>query len=164
MQTPKPAPKWRFLVSFRPGNYDIDQPLNRKVTWPMKFGAPDWAAVPALPQKMVKLEVQKVRMGIRGSYSWLKDSATGNFLFTSHFHCFVILFCLKASKRGNFLFISQFLHVLLSFPASKLLREKKFPFHSPLSLVCYPLLLLREVISFSLHICTFFCCLSLPGA
>lgn len=69
MQTPKPAPKWRFLVSFRPGNYDIDQPLNRKVTWPMKFGAPDWAAVPALPQKMVKLEVQKVRMGIRGSYS-----------------------------------------------------------------------------------------------
>ncbi|XP_056367294.1 protein pitchfork [Oenanthe melanoleuca] len=43
-----------------PGNYDVDQPLNRKVTWPMKFGAPDWAAVPALPQKMVKLEVQKM--------------------------------------------------------------------------------------------------------
>ncbi|XP_032936218.1 protein pitchfork [Catharus ustulatus] len=43
-----------------PGNYNIDQPLNRKVTWPMKFGAPDWAAVPALPQKMVKLEVQKM--------------------------------------------------------------------------------------------------------
>ncbi|KAM7032777.1 ciliary microtubule-associated protein 3 [Acridotheres tristis] len=43
-----------------PGNYDIDQPLNRKVTWPMKFGAPDWAAVPALPQRMVKLQVQKM--------------------------------------------------------------------------------------------------------
>ncbi|KAI1230998.1 hypothetical protein IHE44_0008437 [Lamprotornis superbus] len=42
-----------------PGNYDIDQPLNRKVTWPMKFGAPDWAAVPALPRRMVKLQVQK---------------------------------------------------------------------------------------------------------
>uniref|UniRef100_A0A8C5TJ96 Protein pitchfork n=1 Tax=Malurus cyaneus samueli TaxID=2593467 RepID=A0A8C5TJ96_9PASS len=44
-------------VSFRPGTYNIDQPLNKKVTWPMKFGAPDWAAVPPPPQRMVKMEL-----------------------------------------------------------------------------------------------------------
>ncbi|XP_057242913.1 protein pitchfork [Malurus melanocephalus] len=45
-----------------PGTYNIDQPLNKKVTWPMKFGAPDWAAVPPPPQRMVKMEVQKLTM------------------------------------------------------------------------------------------------------
>uniref|UniRef100_A0A8C0V938 Protein pitchfork n=1 Tax=Cyanistes caeruleus TaxID=156563 RepID=A0A8C0V938_CYACU len=51
--------KLRYLlpVSFRPGNYNIDQPIGRKVTWPMKFGAPDWAAVPALPRRMVKIQM-----------------------------------------------------------------------------------------------------------
>ncbi|XP_014113627.1 PREDICTED: protein pitchfork isoform X2 [Pseudopodoces humilis] len=43
-----------------PGNYNIDQPIGRKVTWPMKFGAPDWAAVPALRRRMVKMQVQKM--------------------------------------------------------------------------------------------------------
>ncbi|KAM4759967.1 ciliary microtubule-associated protein 3 [Cyanocitta cristata] len=42
-----------------PGTYNIEQPLTRRVTWPMKFGAPDWATVAALPQRMVKLQIQK---------------------------------------------------------------------------------------------------------
>ncbi|XP_066059805.1 ciliary microtubule-associated protein 3 [Chamaea fasciata] len=43
-----------------PGTYNINQPSGRRVTWPMKFGAPDWAAVAALPKRMVKMQVQKM--------------------------------------------------------------------------------------------------------
>ncbi|XP_063274709.1 ciliary microtubule-associated protein 3 isoform X2 [Prinia subflava] len=45
-----------------PGTYDIEQPSGRRVTWPMKFGAPDWDAVAALPKRMVKMQVQKMTM------------------------------------------------------------------------------------------------------
>ncbi|XP_041869701.1 protein pitchfork isoform X3 [Corvus kubaryi] len=45
-----------------PGTYNIEQPLTRRVTWPMKFGAPDWATVAALPQRMVKLQIQKMTL------------------------------------------------------------------------------------------------------
>ncbi|XP_039941734.1 LOW QUALITY PROTEIN: protein pitchfork [Hirundo rustica] len=45
-----------------PGTYNIEQPSNRRVTWPMKFGAPDWDAVAAPPKRMVKMQVQKMTM------------------------------------------------------------------------------------------------------
>lgn len=60
------------------------------------------------------------------------------------FHCFVIISCLEVYEKGNFHFISHLFRVLLSFPASVLLREQ---------------------ISFSRPIFTvFFWSLSLPGA
>nr|XP_041577274.1 protein pitchfork [Taeniopygia guttata] len=43
-----------------PGTYDIQEPFTKKVTWPMKFGAPDWAKVPKPAQRMVKVQVQKM--------------------------------------------------------------------------------------------------------
>ncbi|KFP88022.1 Protein pitchfork, partial [Acanthisitta chloris] len=43
-----------------PGTYNVDPPTCRKVTWPMKFGSPDWSLVPMPTQRMVKMEVQRV--------------------------------------------------------------------------------------------------------
>ncbi|XP_027515422.1 protein pitchfork [Corapipo altera] len=45
-----------------PGTYNVEQPLNKKVTWPMRFGSPDWSSVPKPPKKMVKREVQEMTM------------------------------------------------------------------------------------------------------
>ncbi|XP_071434820.1 ciliary microtubule-associated protein 3 [Pithys albifrons albifrons] len=45
-----------------PGTYNPEQSLNKKVTWPMKFGAPDWSSVPKPPKRMVKREVQQMIM------------------------------------------------------------------------------------------------------
>ncbi|RLV62073.1 hypothetical protein DV515_00019709 [Chloebia gouldiae] len=44
----------------RPGTYNIQEPFTKKVSWPMKFGAPDWDTVPKAAQRMVKMEVQKM--------------------------------------------------------------------------------------------------------
>uniref|UniRef100_A0A8C3MB36 Uncharacterized protein n=1 Tax=Geospiza parvula TaxID=87175 RepID=A0A8C3MB36_GEOPR len=74
-----------------------------KVSWPSRFGAPDWAALPQLAPRMVKMQVQKVRKAPRlrdrefpfllhifnGLFSY-PAPGTGNFLFTSHFHRFIV--------------------------------------------------------------------------
>ncbi|XP_065554340.1 ciliary microtubule-associated protein 3 isoform X3 [Lathamus discolor] len=43
-----------------PGTYKADKQLHKRVTWPMKFGSPDWSLVPMPPRRMLKLEVQKI--------------------------------------------------------------------------------------------------------
>ncbi|XP_005428975.1 protein pitchfork [Geospiza fortis] len=43
-----------------PGTYDIREPFTKKVSWPSRFGAPDWAALPQLAPRMVKMQVQKM--------------------------------------------------------------------------------------------------------
>ncbi|XP_026719979.1 protein pitchfork [Athene cunicularia] len=43
-----------------PGTYEAGKQLNKKITWPMKFGSPDWSSVPAPPKRMLKMEVQKM--------------------------------------------------------------------------------------------------------
>ncbi|NXX13761.1 PIFO protein, partial [Podargus strigoides] len=40
-----------------PGTYNTDTKLNRKITWPMKFGSPDWSLVPNPVQRMLKMEM-----------------------------------------------------------------------------------------------------------
>ena len=84
-----PAPEMRYFVPafFRPGTYEADKQLHKKITWPMKFGSPDWSLVPMPAKRMLKMEVQKVRTGIRGCYSWLNASDKGNCMITStHLH------------------------------------------------------------------------------
>uniref|UniRef100_A0A8C3MCZ4 Uncharacterized protein n=1 Tax=Geospiza parvula TaxID=87175 RepID=A0A8C3MCZ4_GEOPR len=87
----------------KPGTYDIREPFTKKVSWPSRFGAPDWAALPQLAPRMVKMQVQKVRKAPRlrdrefpfllhifnGLFSY-PAPGTGNFLFTSHFHRFIV--------------------------------------------------------------------------
>ncbi|KFP29675.1 Protein pitchfork, partial [Colius striatus] len=43
-----------------PGTYKTDKQLNKKITWPMKFGSPDWSLVPMPAKRMLKTEVQKM--------------------------------------------------------------------------------------------------------
>ncbi|XP_064029801.1 ciliary microtubule-associated protein 3 isoform X2 [Pogoniulus pusillus] len=43
-----------------PGTYDVGKQLHKKVTWPMKFGSPDWSLVPMPAKRMLKMEVQKL--------------------------------------------------------------------------------------------------------
>uniref|UniRef100_A0A663MBR4 Primary cilia formation n=1 Tax=Athene cunicularia TaxID=194338 RepID=A0A663MBR4_ATHCN len=40
-----------------PGTYEAGKQLNKKITWPMKFGSPDWSSVPAPPKRMLKMEM-----------------------------------------------------------------------------------------------------------
>ncbi|NXK05245.1 PIFO protein, partial [Herpetotheres cachinnans] len=40
-----------------PGTYKADKPLHKKVTWPMKFGSPDWSLVPMPAKRMLKMEL-----------------------------------------------------------------------------------------------------------
>ncbi|KFV06221.1 Protein pitchfork, partial [Tauraco erythrolophus] len=43
-----------------PGTYEVEKPLHKKITWPMKFGSPDWSLVPMPAKRMLKMEVQKL--------------------------------------------------------------------------------------------------------
>ncbi|XP_066839171.1 ciliary microtubule-associated protein 3 isoform X6 [Anser cygnoides] len=43
-----------------PGTYNTDKQLHKKITWPMKFGSPDWSLVPMPAKRMLKTEVQKL--------------------------------------------------------------------------------------------------------
>lgn len=136
----------------------------------MKFGAPDWDAVAAPPKKMVKMQVQKVRMGMLflAQSFWERKfpfslhifavllfspvSKRGNFLFTSYFHCFVVLSCfwerkipfyfpfalcfvilsyLSASEGGNFLFTSHF-YCFVGLSCLKASQRKKNSFSLPI--------------------------------
>ncbi|MEE6508381.1 hypothetical protein FKM82_020866, partial [Ascaphus truei] len=40
-----------------PGTYDHNTERNRMVSWPGKFGAPDWSAVPTLERRALKSEL-----------------------------------------------------------------------------------------------------------
>ncbi|NXH21340.1 PIFO protein, partial [Bucco capensis] len=40
-----------------PGTYEVKKPLAKKITWPMKFGSPDWSLVPMPPKRMLKMEL-----------------------------------------------------------------------------------------------------------
>ncbi|NXI70336.1 PIFO protein, partial [Anseranas semipalmata] len=40
-----------------PGTYDTDKKLHKKITWPMKFGSPDWSLVPIPAKRMLKTEL-----------------------------------------------------------------------------------------------------------
>uniref|UniRef100_A0A8C4UMW0 Primary cilia formation n=1 Tax=Falco tinnunculus TaxID=100819 RepID=A0A8C4UMW0_FALTI len=40
-----------------PGAYNADKPLHKKITWPMKFGSPDWSLVPMPAKRMLKMEL-----------------------------------------------------------------------------------------------------------
>ncbi|NXJ70498.1 PIFO protein, partial [Rostratula benghalensis] len=54
-----PAPEMRYFVPvfFRPGTYETDKRLPKKITWPMKFGSPDWSLVPMPAKRMLKMEL-----------------------------------------------------------------------------------------------------------
>ncbi|KAF6075438.1 primary cilia formation [Phyllostomus discolor] len=43
--------------STRPGTYNPEIRPPPKVTWPMKFGSPDWAQVPCLQKRTLKAEL-----------------------------------------------------------------------------------------------------------
>lgn len=43
-----------------PGTYNPEIKPPPKVTWPMKFGAPDWAQVPCLQKRTLKTEVMRL--------------------------------------------------------------------------------------------------------
>ncbi|XP_010126048.1 PREDICTED: protein pitchfork [Chlamydotis macqueenii] len=53
----KPSNKELFLG---PGTYNADKQLQKKITWPMKFGSPDWFSVPMPARSMIKKEVEKL--------------------------------------------------------------------------------------------------------
>ncbi|KAF1666034.1 Protein pitchfork, partial [Aptenodytes patagonicus] len=40
-----------------PGTYEADKQLHKKITWPMKFGSPDWSLVPMPAKRMLKMEL-----------------------------------------------------------------------------------------------------------
>uniref|UniRef100_A0A8C7ME02 Si:ch211-66i15.4 n=1 Tax=Oncorhynchus kisutch TaxID=8019 RepID=A0A8C7ME02_ONCKI len=40
-----------------PGTYAHDTTLNQKVSWPMKFGSPDWGRLPTLERKALRTEL-----------------------------------------------------------------------------------------------------------
>ncbi|XP_036446740.1 protein pitchfork-like isoform X2 [Colossoma macropomum] len=52
--TSKPA-----TASFNPGpgSYAHDSPHDQKVSWPMKFGSPDWSRVPQMERKALRTEL-----------------------------------------------------------------------------------------------------------
>ncbi|KAJ8016965.1 hypothetical protein DPEC_G00012870 [Dallia pectoralis] len=40
-----------------PGTYAHDTTVNRKVSWPMRFGSPDWCRLPQLERKALRTEL-----------------------------------------------------------------------------------------------------------
>lgn len=40
-----------------PGAYELEVPIHRRVTWPMKFGSPDWSLVPSLEKRTLRSEL-----------------------------------------------------------------------------------------------------------
>uniref|UniRef100_A0A665TXJ1 Si:ch211-66i15.4 n=1 Tax=Echeneis naucrates TaxID=173247 RepID=A0A665TXJ1_ECHNA len=49
-----------------PGTYLHDPVTNRKVSWPMSFGRPDWSRLPQLEKKSLR-----VKVGTANSISWI---------------------------------------------------------------------------------------------
>uniref|UniRef100_A0A673X6D0 Si:ch211-66i15.4 n=1 Tax=Salmo trutta TaxID=8032 RepID=A0A673X6D0_SALTR len=46
-----------LFLCYSPGTYAHDTTLNRKVSWPMKFGSPDWGRLPTLERKALRTEL-----------------------------------------------------------------------------------------------------------
>ncbi|XP_069489152.1 ciliary microtubule-associated protein 3 isoform X2 [Ambystoma mexicanum] len=40
-----------------PGVYELGVPCSKRVTWPMKFGSPDWSQVPSLEKRTLRSEL-----------------------------------------------------------------------------------------------------------
>ncbi|CAM5170769.1 protein pitchfork [Chelonia mydas] len=40
-----------------PGTYEADKLPHKKITWPMKFGSPDWSLVPVLERRTLRTEL-----------------------------------------------------------------------------------------------------------
>lgn len=51
--------------SFRPGTYEADKLPHKKITWPMKFGSPDWSLVPVPERRTLRTEVGNLYTGIQ---------------------------------------------------------------------------------------------------
>uniref|UniRef100_A0A673X6E0 Si:ch211-66i15.4 n=1 Tax=Salmo trutta TaxID=8032 RepID=A0A673X6E0_SALTR len=47
----------QLFLCYSPGTYAHDTTLNRKVSWPMKFGSPDWGRLPTLERKALRTEL-----------------------------------------------------------------------------------------------------------
>ncbi|EMP30860.1 Putative protein C1orf88 like protein, partial [Chelonia mydas] len=39
------------------GTYEADKLPHKKITWPMKFGSPDWSLVPVLERRTLRTEL-----------------------------------------------------------------------------------------------------------
>uniref|UniRef100_A0A8B9B982 Ciliary microtubule associated protein 3 n=1 Tax=Anser brachyrhynchus TaxID=132585 RepID=A0A8B9B982_9AVES len=48
-----------------PGTYNTDKQLHKKITWPMKFGSPDWSLVPMPAKRMLKTQLMVDREFIK---------------------------------------------------------------------------------------------------
>uniref|UniRef100_A0A7M4EYP4 Ciliary microtubule associated protein 3 n=1 Tax=Crocodylus porosus TaxID=8502 RepID=A0A7M4EYP4_CROPO len=42
--------------SFRPGTYEADKQPHKKITWPRKFGSPDWSLVPVPEERTLRTQ------------------------------------------------------------------------------------------------------------
>uniref|UniRef100_A0A8C4VTE6 Ciliary microtubule associated protein 3 n=1 Tax=Gopherus evgoodei TaxID=1825980 RepID=A0A8C4VTE6_9SAUR len=47
-----------------PGTYEADKLPHKKITWPMKFGSPDWSLVPMPERRTLRTEVWNLCIGI----------------------------------------------------------------------------------------------------
>uniref|UniRef100_A0A4W6DEU9 Si:ch211-66i15.4 n=1 Tax=Lates calcarifer TaxID=8187 RepID=A0A4W6DEU9_LATCA len=54
-----------------PGAYAHDAVTNRKVSWPMCFGSPDWSRLPQLEKKSLRLSSDKAFLKHRGRVAYL---------------------------------------------------------------------------------------------
>ncbi|XP_068774364.1 ciliary microtubule-associated protein 3 isoform X1 [Struthio camelus] len=61
-----------------PGSYEADKLLHKKITWPMKFGSPDWSLVPMPVKRTLRGEVPNAWAGMRGWDSLQNTADTGN--------------------------------------------------------------------------------------
>ncbi|CAG6021915.1 unnamed protein product [Menidia menidia] len=43
-----------------PGSYAQEAVRNRKVSWPMRFGSPDWSRLPQLQKKSLRVKVSDI--------------------------------------------------------------------------------------------------------
>lgn len=59
----------------RPGTYNPERKPPKKITWPMKFGSPDWAQVPCLQKRTLKAEV--IRLDWCGALSLVLPYRSG---------------------------------------------------------------------------------------
>uniref|UniRef100_A0A8C3SKN2 Primary cilia formation n=1 Tax=Chelydra serpentina TaxID=8475 RepID=A0A8C3SKN2_CHESE len=56
----KSVAEMRYILcssSFRPGTYEADKLPHKKITWPMKFGSPDWSLVPMPERRTLRTEL-----------------------------------------------------------------------------------------------------------
>uniref|UniRef100_A0A8C4F3Q8 Uncharacterized protein n=1 Tax=Dicentrarchus labrax TaxID=13489 RepID=A0A8C4F3Q8_DICLA len=49
-----------FILCYSPGTYALDAVTNRKVSWPMCFGNPDWSKLPQLQKKSLRVKMRRL--------------------------------------------------------------------------------------------------------